>query len=60
MLFVGFRYYQNSLIRDGWTKEEDEEEETSIQQAQAHNKGPVKRPRRRPITLESTKQKKAF
>lgn len=60
MLFVAFRYYKNSLIREGWVEEDKEEEEVVDTSRQAQNRGPVQRPRRRPITLDTGKQKKSF
>lgn len=59
MLFVAFRYYQPSFIREGWATAEEQtraEGPSSSGQSEGH----VHRQRRRPILTETGKQKKTY
>ncbi|KAL3533088.1 hypothetical protein ACH5RR_006609 [Cinchona calisaya] len=60
MLFVAFRYYQPSFMREGWATSDDQQTrvEDSAQSVQmgAH----TQRQRRRPVLTETGKHKKPF
>nr|GMD28946.1 reticulon-like protein B21 isoform X2 [Ipomoea batatas] len=51
MLYVAFRYYQESMVREGWDGERAEEEEAKIGQRQVG---------RMSTFMDTTKQKKPF